>query len=230
MINKVKTAVLAFVLGATMAAQAAAPLTNKTSWSYSLTDWGPTTNQLAKFDTHLGTLTQMIFSIHSAMDTSFTATEHADVGTTGKVWTVFELSVEDPNGLLWSPELALTFPGTYPAGGFAFSLAPLATTNSPIYYGTNTFSEVYATGAPLLAEFSSAGGGNVALDGFTFTQTYADWLGGNADVLQHTHAGADVSVIYNYIAIPEPAAVAMAGLSGLAFYVRRRCRQWNGTA
>lgn len=228
MMHKVMTAIVLVFLGAILAAQAA-PITNKTSWSYSVTDWGPTTNQLAKFDTHLGTLTQMLFSIQSVMDTSFTATEKADVGATGKVWTVFELSVADPNNLLMSPELFLTFPGDAPTGGFNFALAPLATTNSPTYVGTNSFSEVYAAGAPLLTEFSSAGGGNVALDAYTLTSTYGDWVGGNADVVQHTHAGADVSVIYNYIAIPEPATLALTGLGCLAFYVRRRHQQSHRT-
>ncbi len=214
----------ACLIGGTMMAQAAS-LTNSATWINHETDWGPTTNSVAKFDTHLGLLTQVVFMVHSDMDTQFHATESENVGTTGTVWTTFTMSIVDPLSLLTTPQMNLTFPGAYPDGGFSFRLAPYATTNSQVFTSHSDYAETFDFGSPVLAEFSSYGAGSLDLSGFTGTDTLTSFVGGNANVGQITNAGADVLVIYNYAAIPEPAAAALAGLGCLAFYVRRRFQQ-----
>ena len=214
--KKILIFLAAMAMGGALEARAEL-ITNDVQWASALTDW-TNTQAVARFNPVLGTLTQVSFVISMNEDTAFAVTNNStSAGSQGSVQTVLRFALYDPSHLI-APGMTNTFP----ASAFLFDL-PVgpSTTNSPTYHVVNDSTWAYSDGL-VLGEFIAPPGTNI-LTGLTMTFTEATFSGGNAAIVQTTHADADVKIIYEYV-IPEPMDAALLLVGGALLLLRRQFR------
>jgi len=230
--KKAMVAIAVIGMGGMLAAQAGS-LAFTNVFARTKVEWTNTWDNVPKFDTSLGTLTQVVFSIQSFADTQFIISNASSGAESGALQTEISLYSQSGPLALGSPQLHnIDFPGDGPDGngfyGYSFTdLAPQATISTPTY-STNLFYSHTYSDAPSLNSFK--GPGTLNFTNYTFTTTAANYVNGNSEVIQDTYAGDTILISYSYIAIPEPASLVLIGMGGLAFYARRRYRQLNRKA
>lgn len=220
------------VLGGMLTAQAGS-LAFTNVFDRTRVDWTNNWNNVPKFDTSLGTLTQVVFSIRSFADTQFVISNGSSSAESGAVQAEVSLYSKSGPLALGAPQLQnIDFPGDGPDDngfyGYSFTdLQPQQVINTPTY-STNLFYSRTYFDAPTLNSFT--GPGTLNFTNYTFTTTAANYVNGNSEVIQNTFAGDTILLTYNYISIPEPASLVLIGMGGLAFYTRRRYRQLHRKA
>jgi hypothetical protein len=221
--KKLLAAIASLVMAGTLAAHAGS-ITNTAVWNQDVTDWSSVV-AVAKFDQALGILQEMIFVVHSDLDTQFTVSNKSTRVSKGNVYTQLALSIQDPANLVTNPQLDVGYPET----PFAFNLNPGQVVTSGLYTASADSTNSY-TSWPTLRQFVGDPGnpGTISLTGFTETYTVARWTGGNVDANQTSHANATATIIYNYT-IPEPMQVSLLVMGGALGVLRRRLRKVQRT-
>lgn len=193
-------------------------ITNRLQWASAQTDW-TNTQAVATFNPALGTLTQVTFIISMNEDTFFAVTNNStSADSQGSVQTVLRFALYDPAHLI-TPGMTNTFP----TNAFLFNLpiGPSAT-NSPTYTSVLNSTWSYADGM-VLSEFTAPPASDT-LTGLTMTFTEAMFSGGNAAIVQTTHADADIKILYDYV-IPEPMEATLLLVGGALLLLRRQLRE-----
>lgn len=210
------TFMAALAMGGVLGARAEL-ITNEVQWASALTDW-TNTQAVARFNPVLGTLTQVSFIISMNEDTAFAVTNNStSAGSQGSVQTVLRFALYDPSHFI-APGMTNFFPSS--AFLFDLPVGP-STTNSPTYFAVNNSTWAYSDGT-VLSEFTAPPGTNI-LTGLTMTFTEASFSGGNAAIVQTTHADADVKILYEYV-IPEPMEATLLLVGGALLLLRRQFR------
>ena len=213
----------------------AAPSTQEQTYTVvaTPTDWSKTPS-FAKFDTTLGTLISVDFSLSSSVSTTLTVTNNSASASTGSVRTSVSLAVNDPSDFLG---YYLPTPPGDPVGnttldvitatqGYSLGAGATSTLLTKTKTGSTTFN--FVDGATL-AEFS--GPGAIDLSFGTFTTTLLSNTGGNTFASQVTTVSSVLTLTYSYTpievsAVPEPATYAAlsggAVLMGVLFLRRRK--------
>jgi hypothetical protein len=208
------------LLGAVASAQAAT-ITFSADQALTRTNW--TSNLLlGKFDTHLGTLTSIDFSV-TGLTQGTSKVENKDAiarNFTTTLSSTFTLS----NGSTTlvtavNPVFSQNFSFTAYDGRTDFAGTSGASTGLISHSQSNSF---HSTSAADFAAFSANGGGNISL---ALAAVGASRVIGSGNFVSSitTQSGGNVSVTYNYLPVPEPETYAMmlAGL-GLLGLTRRR--------
>jgi hypothetical protein len=191
------------------------PYTTTTPIPYTLTDWSGSLS-FPKFNSALGTLTEVDMTLNGAMQTVLTVYSLAPSGTTGTAKTELQMSVQDPGSNFTPPQLDFFSPN-YP---FTLGPAPDSITSGTLTKSASA-SDAY-TLAAILAEFN--GPGTIVLPASTFTQTWVAYSSGNANAIQVTQGSLTGTVQYHYLPTPEPGTLVLLGVGvvGLLGYFGRR--------
>jgi hypothetical protein len=171
---------------------------------------------LAKFDSSLGTLTDVVLTLNGAMTTSLSVTNSAAQSQVAIVNSNVDLSF---NATITGLNAAVT----------ASSPLALAVTTGRQTLGagaTQLFGPLNATNTitldaqldALFASFSMAGGGNFGVSCTSLSGLGITGGGGNVAASQSTQASCGASIVYTYTAaaskpVPEPASLALVGLA-----------------
>jgi len=198
-------------------ANTSGPFTTSTPISYTLTDWS---NSLSfpKFNSALGTLTEVDLTFNAGMETTLSITNDSDSGSSGSANTNVQVSVDDPGSYFSPPQVNFLSPTYY------YTLAGGGNTTSGLLTSTGSYTG-NLTLAGILAEFN--GPGTIVLPASTFTQTYLANTGGNTAAEQVTDASLTGTVTYQYTPTPtpEPGTLVLLGMGAiglLGFAWRRR--------
>ncbi len=191
------------------------------------TPWN-TVLSLGKFDTNLGTLTSIDFSIAGTVRGTGRVENTADEAQTVTLSLGSVLTLKRPDG----STLVVTnpvFSQSFDLGGFD-GVSDYAGT-SGASTGLQTASKQDQVSSTVDADFtlfSQAGGGTIGL-GVTSNSASKVIGSGNEDTSFMTFAAGTASVTYNYTvaAVPEPESYAMllGGLGLLAFARRRQAKK-----
>lgn len=202
------------------------PFLTTTPIPLTTTDWSETPDATSltfqQFNSSLGTLTKVIFSLSGFMDTEITVTNNGGIPSTGDAHTRLRIyvgypTVEVPTLNLGAPQIDIS------SDDFFFT--NLAPGNSV----TENFEDIYFlaskqyTAANILAAFTGAG--TITLDADTLTQTVVSYSGGNTIAAQITQASlynACVSYVYN--PVPEPATIVLLTVGAFASIKRKRVK------
>ena len=173
-------AVVTVAVGALASSEYLGPFATSTPIGYTLTDW-TSSMSFPKFNSSLGTLTEVDLTFNAGMETTLTINNESDSGSSGSANTNVQISVKDP-GNYFCPRRSIFFSPAYYytlAGGDSTSSGLLTSTGS----GTETLL------GDQVGEFN--GPGTIVLPASTFTQTYLANTGGNTAADQVTDARAD---------------------------------------
>lgn len=187
----------------------------KTNWLETLV--------LGKFDTNLGQLTSIDFTV-TGLTQGLGRTENlssVNTNATLSLSSTFTLSRAGNNLLVvTNPVFTQTFALNPFDGTIDFSGASGANTGTLTHSAVGTAS---STSAVDFAAFSAAGGGFINLNLGAVGSSRATGAGSLTSAFTTKSAGS-VSVTYNYAPVPEPETYAMmlAGLGLLGFAARRR--------
>jgi len=190
------------------------PFTTSTPIPSTLTDWSSSL-AFPEFNSALGTLTSVELDFSSTLSTTLTITNNSGSASSGTAKTELQVTVQDAGSNLTAPELdILTTP-------YSYSLAAGQGTSSGLLTKNGSSSDIYTLGA-ILTEFT--GPGTIVLPASTFTQTLLANTGGNTAASQISDGDLTGTVLYNYIAVPEPSTWALValGLGALPFLRRNR--------
>ena len=206
------SATLLFVSTAARAA-VDGPYVTSTPIAFALTDWSSSLT-FPQFNPSLGTLLSVKLDLNGSLSTVLDVTNLSLTASSGTVKTEVQFTVQDGgNNLIPTPQLSLLSPI------YAYSLAPGAGATSGALIKNGSSSDTY-TLAAILTEFTGAGTFTVSAS--TFTQTLLANTGGNTSAAQVTDASLTGTVTYNYVPVPEPTSLALAGLGSAAMLFRRR--------
>jgi len=189
------------------------PHTTSTPISLTTTDWGSSLD-FPKFDSSLGTLTQVELDLNGHLETTITVTNSAASASSGTAQTEVQFTVQDGGSNLIVPELDLLSSPAY-----SYSLAPGGSSTSGLITKNGSSSDMYSLPA-VLAEFN--GPGTITLSASTFTQTLLANTGGNTAADQVTSASLTGSVIYTYTPVPEPGTLVLLGIAVAGLFGFRR--------
>lgn len=185
-----------------------------------LTELNNTTANFTKFDSSLGTLLSVSVQYDGHFDSTITLYNHAAQAQTTKATSTVDFSLASSDAGINGLVNSLAISGSATTGSVT-----LATGETKVYGPyTGSGSDSFAsTNSGDLAKFTGPGS-------FNFTVATLSGLGivgggGNIDSSQVTHAGAKVTVTYEYRAVPEPASVVMLGLAGGLLGVAVRFRK-----
>ena len=181
------------------------------------TDWIGTL-AFPQFDPAAGILESVEIDLSGSMSTILTVTNNAASGSSGRAYTHLEMTVQDIGGNLNAP---IDVDGL----SFHYNLASRDTVTSGLLTTSFGSSNTYVDSA-VLAEFT--GRGLVDLAASTFTETALYNTGGNTYAKQVTDADltGEVTCIYTYRQVPDPASLVVLGLGGVAV-LKRRWRTWG---
>jgi hypothetical protein len=204
--------ILTLSLSSVVCSDTSGPFTTTTPVAYTRTDWARTL-AFPKFNSALGTLTQVDILIPSAMRTTLTVTNSASSTSTGSAQTEVKVTVSEPSlGMLAQPD--------YYSPEFAFELDPGESVISGQLVKTGMDMQSYTTPSVLSA---FTGPGTITFDAGTYTKTWIGYNGGNTEATQVTDASCTGQVTYWY-EVPEPSGlmVLVPGLLGLVTMIKRR--------
>lgn len=208
-----------FGLGSAERAEAATS-TQTLSVSTALTDWSQNLN-FNKFDSSLGTLNSVSFTFSSSVTTTITVTNTGTSSSNGTVRTEIRISLVDPSGYFAGD--APQIDAFVPLSDAPYTLAAGANQQlGPFSRNVSSGGYNYTT-TQVLAEFT--GTGTIPLTLSTFTQTLLANNGGNTSASQVTSANGNVTLVYDYTAVPEPTTALLVGAGGVALLLRRRRSQ-----
>ena len=222
-------ALSALALGLLASAAQADIVTQHYTATSTLTDWSKTAT-FGKFDTGLGTLISVSFTLDTSIATTLTVTNTSGSSSSGSVRTEVFVALNDPsnNFGFYVP----TPPGDVVGnsvsdlltGTQSYSLTAGQSKTLTQKTATSNATYDYFDGATL-TEFSGPGSIDLTLN--TFTTTLLSNSGGNTNSSQVTNASGLITLVYTYdvTAIPEPATYAAGfGVIALlgAMVIRRR--------
>ena len=213
-------------------ADTSGPFTSATVGPYN-TDFGtgvltsahPFTNlTLPTFDTTLGTLTGISFSVGGSVTTSFSGTDLSGNANTITLTSQATLSLFAPP----SPTPANLIASSTPSASQApFTIGPGANFGPIVVVAPVSSTVSNYTGSFL--PFETLGSGTVSMPVSANGQSTASDSNGNIATVIRTNAQAFGSVTYFYTpvttGVPEPGSVAMlvaGGMTGAGFFIRRR--------
>lgn len=209
-----------FVLGAACQAQT---LTSSSQYGIpiiqSVTEIDET-GFLAFFDSNLGTLTAITLNLYGAGITEISITNNAattiNAMVTGSSNLYFSSGYAPLDVFLQNndPVVELQFPigsQTFVPGQTS-SFGPLAASGSKTY-----------DLASLISQMQTPGGGNFSINAQSLNGLTVLGGGGNLFTSQSTTAGSGASIVYSYVAIPEPSCAILMAFA-LVMPLTRRCR------
>ncbi|MCE5266888.1 MAG: choice-of-anchor E domain-containing protein [Planctomycetaceae bacterium] len=209
-------AVVACAVGIASSANAesiSGPFATTTPIAYSATNW---TGSLSfpKFDSSLGTLTEVDLALTGGMKTVLTVENLSPAGSTGHANTHLQITVQDADGNLIAPQIDFMSPS------YNFTLASNETLTSGTLTKSASSYDQYFDSA-VLSEFT--GPGTIVLPASTFVEAMIAYSGGNTVATQVTQAQLTGTVTYHYAAVPEPStfALLLVGAVGLLVGARR---------
>ncbi len=143
------------------------PITTSTPIPYTLTDW-PGTLTFPKFDSTLGTLTEVDVFLSSGMETTLTVTNLSPDGSSGWAKTEVQVTVHDPANEF--PFYSNNFPQIdFYSPEYDYSLPGNGTITSGLLTKTGSDTEDY-TLSNILTEFTGGPADTIVLSASTFTQ------------------------------------------------------------
>lgn len=191
-------------------ANVSGPFTTSTPIPATLTDWSSPLS-FPKFDSSLGTLTAVQLDLQGAMSTELTVTNNSPEASSGYAKTHLQLSVQDAENNLVTPQIDLV------SDAYNYDLAAGQSLTSGSLTKSGSSSDTYTSPA-ILAEFN--GPGTIVLNASTFTETFLANTGGNTEAGQVTTGELTGTVTYIYT--PEPASLSMLAVGALGLFSRRR--------
>ena len=217
--NRAMSVVVAAVVLATGSALSAETLSYTTTPIVSQElSFAGVTRQLEKFDAALGTLTAVTIEVNGFSDAG-TLTWTLNSGQPASFVTVgigATLLIDTP-----TTENILVNPTTENSG-----LVDNPSPNSISVTGNNsTDTETENVGSGDFGIYTASFIGetfNLTFDGFLYTNVSTSGGSGIANSPTGTLGGGDVTVTYEYDAIPEPASLILVGLGSIAILGRRR--------
>lgn len=227
--------------GASITFNAFYPLNNNANSNqgdpiFATTDWDGTNQSVSvpKFDTNLGTLESIGFSLYGNAISSGVLINNSLESATIRTYTAtLGISLLAPDTKVPADVDVLTLLDANPSLITVTNrqLAPGERIEYSSPQSANSFDITSITRAlgPAEEEIDAApfiGTGTVLLPLFTTTNSSAEVTGGNLDLQQSTAARALVSVTYNYddtiITVSEPASLALLGVGLLSVGLLRR--------
>jgi PEP-CTERM motif len=193
------------------------PFQTSTPIPSTLTDWsGGLTFQ--KFDSSLGTLTEVDLSLSGNMTTDLTVNNlNPGDSCSGNAKTELQVTIQDPGHNFTEDDLQID--ALSPKFDFNGVFASL---DSGVLGKSYASSNQY-TAAAVLSEFT--GPGTIALSASTETDTVLTIKTGNFFASQTTHASLLGSVTYHYytpaVPAPEPSTLALVVVGAAGLLVRR---------
>lgn len=188
-----------------------------------LTDWNENLT-FDKFNSSLGTLESITFTITTTAQTVITVTNTALSSSNGTVRTEVQISLLDPEGY-FSDSLP-QIDGFVPGVAVNYTLASGESKAYGPYTRTLNTGGGFTYDSPdVLAEFTGSSTDDIVLALSTFTQTLLGNNGGNTSASQVTSASGSVTLTYSYSAVPEPSTMALGAIgvfAMIALYFRRR--------